>query len=70
MVEECGGRLVPGTLDAYPEPVGERRVRLRLARIEELVGAAVPEDEVVAILERLGFEQVGGVHMLVDEFGA
>jgi phenylalanyl-tRNA synthetase beta chain len=31
-------------------------VALRYARIEKLLGARIPEDEVVAILERLGFE--------------
>jgi phenylalanyl-tRNA synthetase beta chain len=56
MVELCGARLVPGTIDVYPNPPEQRRVRLRYPRIEKLLGERVPEDEVVAILERLGFE--------------
>ena len=56
MVELCGARLVPGTIDVYPNPVAPRRVRLRYPRIEKLLGTRVEEDEVVAILERLGFE--------------
>jgi phenylalanyl-tRNA synthetase beta chain len=56
MVELCGARLVPGTLDAYPEPVASRTVGLRLERIESLLGAPVPGEEVRAILGRLGFE--------------
>jgi phenylalanyl-tRNA synthetase beta chain len=55
MVELCGARLVPGTLDAYPEPPQARRVRLRLARVARLLGEEVPSDEVRVILERLGF---------------
>ena len=56
MVELCGARLVPGTIDVYPNPVAPRRVRLRYPRIEKLLGTRVEEDEVVAILGRLGFE--------------
>ena len=56
MVELCGARLVPGTLDAYPRPVAPRQVGLRLVRIESLLGAPVAEDEVRVILARLGFE--------------
>ena len=40
MVELCGARLVPGTIDVYPNPVERRRVRLRYPRIEKLLGQA------------------------------
>ncbi len=61
MVELCGARLVPGTLDDYPRPAAERSVELRLARLERLLGETVPRDRVEAILDRLGFEvQDGG----------
>ena len=60
MVELCGARLVPGTLDAYPRPTEPRRVGLRLRRVEEVLGAPVPAEEVTAILGRLGFRQVAG----------
>ena len=60
MVELCGARIVPRTLDAYPRPVAPRRVGLRHARIESLLGAPVPADEVRAILDRLGFELEAG----------
>ena len=62
MVELCGARMVPGTLDAYPRPVEPRIVELRLARAERLLGKPIPRDETVEILERLGFEvDVAGV---------
>jgi len=56
MVELCGARFVPGTLDAYPNPKPPRVVNLRHARITRLLGETVPEDEVVRILVSLGFE--------------
>jgi phenylalanyl-tRNA synthetase beta chain len=56
MVELCGARLAPGTVDAYPRRAEPRVVKLRYERIERLLGERLPEDEVVAILERLGFE--------------
>jgi phenylalanyl-tRNA synthetase beta chain len=54
MVELCGARLVPGTLDAYPQPLEPVELTLRVARLEKLLGERIPEDEVVAILDRLG----------------
>jgi phenylalanyl-tRNA synthetase beta chain len=56
MVDLCGARLVPGTIDEYPRPAERRLVRLRYPRIGKLLGKRLPEDEVIAILERLGFE--------------
>ena len=56
MVELCGARLVPGTLDAYPDPVSRRVVQLRLERVHALLGEPIPEDEVRAALGRLEFE--------------
>jgi phenylalanyl-tRNA synthetase beta chain len=56
MVELCGARMVPGTIDAHPRPAGPRQVALRKARLERLLGEKVPEDQQVAILDRLGFQ--------------
>jgi phenylalanyl-tRNA synthetase beta chain len=55
MVEIAGARMAPGTVDEYPRPAGPRVVRLRAARVERLLGMAVPEPEIEAILGRLGF---------------
>src|SRR3954469_16053673 len=55
MVELCGARLVPGTIDAYPRPGEPRRVSLRLGRMEKLLGEPIATDEVGGILGRLGF---------------
>ena len=56
MVELCGARLVPGTIDAYPSPAQPREVSLRLARMERLLGESIPAERVVEILARLGFQ--------------
>jgi phenylalanyl-tRNA synthetase beta chain len=60
MVELAGARMVEGTVDEYPHPPEPRTVRLRSARVERLLGMSVPDDEIVAILTRLGFEAPGG----------
>ena len=60
MVELCGARLVPGTLDAYPAPLDTRVLTLRPARVAALLGTEVPVAEIRAILERLGFEVADG----------
>ncbi len=55
MIELCGARLVPGTLDAYPHPLGPRQVELRPSRVARLLGAPIPVEEITSSLERLGF---------------
>ena len=55
MVELCGARMAPGTIDAYPKPLEPRAVNLRIDRVERLLGETIPRDEVVTILDTLGF---------------
>jgi phenylalanyl-tRNA synthetase beta chain len=59
MVELCGARMVPGTVDVYPRPAEPRLVPLRHDRMERLLGERIEADTVDAILLRLGFEPVG-----------
>ena len=61
MVELCGARFVPGTIDAYPSPAEPLEVSLRAARMEKLLGEQIEEETAKGILERLGFE------LLADE---
>jgi phenylalanyl-tRNA synthetase beta chain len=55
MVELCGARFVPGTIDAYPSPAEPRVVPLRSERMERLLGERIETDTANGILERLGF---------------
>jgi phenylalanyl-tRNA synthetase beta chain len=56
MVELCGARFVPGTIDVYPRTRGQVVIPLRHERMEKLLGERIPPDTVEAILKRLGFE--------------
>jgi phenylalanyl-tRNA synthetase beta chain len=55
MVELCGARLVPGTIDVAAEPPPARSVRLRAGRAEALLGMRIEPDECATYLDRLGF---------------
>jgi phenylalanyl-tRNA synthetase beta chain len=55
MVELCGARLVPGTIDVAAEIPEPRQLRLRGERVEGLLGMAIEQADQVAYLERLGF---------------
>jgi phenylalanyl-tRNA synthetase beta chain len=59
MVDLCGARFVPGTIDVYPRPTEPRLVSLREERMERLLGESIPSERVTEILERLGFERTG-----------
>ncbi len=55
MVELCGARLVPGTIDVAAEIPPPRRLTLRAARVEGLLGMEITQAEQTTYLERLGF---------------
>ncbi|HWI97225.1 MAG TPA: phenylalanine--tRNA ligase subunit beta [Solirubrobacterales bacterium] len=55
MVELCGAKLVPGTIDVAAEIPAPRHLTLRGERVEGLLGMAIPQVDQVAYLVRLGF---------------
>ena len=55
LVELCGAKLVPGTIDVAAAPAPAPRIRLRAARVEGLLGMKIEQADQVAYLQRLGF---------------
>ncbi len=55
MVELCGAKLVPGTIDVVADMPEPRRLTLRGARVEGLLGMPIEQADQIAYLERLGF---------------
>ncbi|HEX3324755.1 MAG TPA: phenylalanine--tRNA ligase subunit beta, partial [Solirubrobacterales bacterium] len=55
MVELCGAKLVPGTIDVAAEIPEPRRLTLRGERVEGLLGMPIEQADQIAYLERLGF---------------
>jgi len=55
MVELCGAKLVPGTIDVAAEVPAMPTIRLRGERVEGLLGMAISQADQKAYLERLGF---------------
>ncbi len=55
MVELCGAKLVPGTIDVAAEIPAPPRIRLRGERVEGLLGMPIDRSDQAAYLERLGF---------------
>jgi phenylalanyl-tRNA synthetase beta chain len=67
LVELCGAKLVPGTIDVAAEPPEPRRIRLRAARVEGLLGMTISQADQAAYLERLGFGvELAGEDLEVD----
>jgi phenylalanyl-tRNA synthetase beta chain len=62
LLTRMGGQASRGLLDRFPRPPKARTVRLRLRRVAELLGVAVPEDFVVDVLGRLGFRLESSHH--------
>jgi phenylalanyl-tRNA synthetase beta chain len=55
LVELCGAKLVPGTIDVAAEIPEPPRLVLRASRVEGLLGMSIPQADQAAYLERLGF---------------
>ena len=55
MVELCGAKLVPGTIDVAAEIPAPRLLTLRGERVEGLLGMKIEQADQIAYLERLGF---------------
>ena len=56
LVELCGAKLVPGTIDVAAELPSPRRLVLRAERVEGLLGMSISQADQKTYLERLGFE--------------
>ena len=54
IAEICGGKVCPGMVDVDAEPFKAREVPLRFARVEKVLGVAVPAADCRRILEALG----------------
>ena len=55
LVELCGAKLVPGTIDVAAEIPAAPTIPLRAARVTGLLGMEIPQEDQAAYLERLGF---------------
>jgi phenylalanyl-tRNA synthetase beta chain len=55
LVELCGAKLVPGTIDVAAEIPEPHRIRLRAARVEGLLGMTISQADQIEYLTRLGF---------------
>jgi len=55
MVELCGARLAPGTVDVGGEGPPPRTIALREARVSRLLGVEIPRERSADILKALGF---------------
>jgi phenylalanyl-tRNA synthetase beta chain len=56
IIELCGARLVPGTVDVAGEIPARHRAALRTARAQRLLGMRIEPDRCATYLERLGFD--------------
>jgi phenylalanyl-tRNA synthetase beta chain len=58
LIECCGARVAPGTIDVGWEPALEQVIRLREARVQAILGLPVPRARQAEILRALDFQTV------------
>ena len=52
----AGGKVAKGVVDIYPGKREQKKVTMRLSRLNKLLGIEVPSDEVAKIFSRLSFQ--------------
>ena len=57
--ELCGGEVLAGIVDCYPEPIKPRTVTMRPERCDKILGRSVPVKRMKEILSGLEFEVSG-----------
>jgi phenylalanyl-tRNA synthetase beta chain len=56
ILETAGGTLAQGVVDAYPKPFAPRKITLRHPQTDAVLGVAVPIEQQIQCLQRLGLE--------------
>jgi phenylalanyl-tRNA synthetase beta chain len=56
ILETAGGTLAQGVVDAYPKPFTPRQITLRHSQTDAVLGIAVPMEQQIESLQRLGLE--------------
>jgi phenylalanyl-tRNA synthetase beta chain len=59
ILQTAGGELVPGVVDAYPQPVEPRQISLRHAKVSTLLGVDISAADNVRFLTSLGLDVAG-----------
>jgi phenylalanyl-tRNA synthetase beta chain len=56
IIQVAGGKVAKGVIDVYPKKPGQKKVALRLSRLNKLLGIDVPAEKAMKILTALSFE--------------
>jgi phenylalanyl-tRNA synthetase beta chain len=56
ITQAAGGKVAQGVVDIYPKKPGQKEVKLRLARLNKVLGIEIPPREAVKILSGLSFQ--------------
>ena len=56
ILETAGGTLAHGVVDAYPKPFEPKQIALRHSQTDAVLGIAVPMEQQIEYLQRLGLE--------------
>jgi len=56
ITQVAGGRIAKGVVDVYPQNPSPKKVKLRMSRLNKLLGIKIPAEEAVRTLTTLGFK--------------
>jgi phenylalanyl-tRNA synthetase beta chain len=56
ITQVAGGRIAKGVVDVYPQKPSPKKVKLRMSRLNKLLGVEISAEETIGILTTLGFK--------------
>lgn len=63
----AGGKIARGAVDIYPRKLKPRKISLKIAKVNSLLGVEIPEKEIIRILNLLGLKTKKiGIQLLVE----
>lgn len=64
--EVAGGEILNGIIDVYPKKIKEKKLRLRIERIEKILGYTIPQKSISLILKKLGMKIISSTQKAVN----
>jgi len=66
IAELAGGSIAKGTIDAFPAPQPEKRLSVRVSRVNSILGLDLDEATIAAIFTNLEFDVVGSGNGILE----
>jgi phenylalanyl-tRNA synthetase beta chain len=66
IAEIVGGSVCAGVIDVYPTPIEQKRVRVRPARVNQILGTNIPRTDIIRYFTSIGIEIISDADAVIE----